>query len=210
MVASTKTATARETSASPPDGGLAAPAQAAAPKSGKTRIIMLTLLVVIGGSIGGYMWSRRNLESTDNAQIDGDVVAVPARATGTVAKVLFVENQAVKQGDLLALVDDAPAKAKVRQAAARVVAAEAAADAADAETSVAETNAKGNKAVASAALTTASMGAATATDQIKEAESQVRSTDVSLNQASDSEPPPPMSDVFAQLHSSSISRAEMP
>ena len=157
------------------------------PKSGKRGVIFLLVVLVAGAGVGGYLWSRRGLETTDDAQVDAEVVAVPARASGTLVKVLFVENQVVKVGDLLALVDDAPAKARAREAAARLVAAEAAADAADAEAKVVATSARGKKAVSSAALTTASMGALSAEDQIKEAQTAAHSAAVALKQAEENE-----------------------
>lgn len=126
-------------------------------------------------AVGGVVWfaTHYGRESTDDAQVDGEVVAVPSRATGVVAKVHFVENQAVKAGELLAELDDAQAKARLAQAEAALAAAEASADAADADASVAETNAHGSKAYADASLDAASAGATSASDQIRQAEAEV-------------------------------------
>jgi membrane fusion protein (multidrug efflux system) len=149
----------------------------------KRPLVLLLVGALAGG--GGLAWyvTHRGLEGTDNAQIDADVVAVPARQGGGVAKVLFAENQQVKEGDLLAELDDAPPKAKLAQAEANLAAAEAAVDASEADTQVVETNAVGNKSVAEASLQTASTGAATTADQIREAEVQVQGAEVSLKQA---------------------------
>ncbi len=164
--------------------GLASsPASAAAPARSKRPLVLLLIGALAGG--GGLAWyvTHRGLEGTDNAQVDADVIAVPARQGGIVAKVLFVENQQVKAGDLLAELDDAPPKAKLAQAEANLLAAEAAVDASEADTQVVETNAVGNKSVAEASLQTASTGAATTADQIREAEVQIQSAEVSLKQA---------------------------
>lgn len=145
-------------------------------------ILIGVLLLVVAVSLG--VWAHeRGHESTDDAQVDGEVVAVPTRASGLVVKVLFVENQRVKEGDVLAELDPSTATARLAQARATLEVAEAAAEAADADAHLSETNAKGNKAVSDAALATASVGAASASDQIKEAEAQVRTSEATLKQA---------------------------
>ena len=122
--------------------------------------------------------THRGLESTDDAQVDADVVSVPTRTSGVVAKVAFIENQAVKAGELLAELDAEPAKARLAQAEANLAAAEASAEAADADARVAETNARGNKSVAEASRSTGAQSSAVAsTQQIAEGEAQVASAD---------------------------------
>ncbi|MDC3953983.1 HlyD family secretion protein [Polyangium jinanense] len=162
--------------------GSAAAGASAKPKSkGRALLFVLLFVAVLGG--GGYGWTHRTLESTDNAQVDGEVIAVPARTGGTIAQVLFTENQAVKAGDTLAVLDDESAKAKLAQAEANVEAAEAAAEAAEADARVAEINALGNKSVAEASLQTAQGGVVSAADQRKEAEASVKSAETAFKQA---------------------------
>ncbi|HVK69592.1 MAG TPA: HlyD family secretion protein [Polyangium sp.] len=162
--------------------GSAAAGVSAKPKSkGRALLFVLLFAAVVGG--GGYWWTHRTVESTDNAQVDGEVIAVPARTGGTIAQVLFTENQQVKAGDTLAVLDDESAKAKVAQAEANVEAAEAAAEAAEADARVAEINALGNKSVAEASLQTAQGGVVSAADQRKEAEASVKSADTAFKQA---------------------------
>ncbi len=152
------------------------------PRSKRGLVLGLIAAAVIAG--GGFWYlTHRGLENTDNAQIDGDVVSVPARVGGVVTKILFTENQRVKTGDLLAELDSAPAQARLAEAEANVFAAQAQADAADATARVSETNAIGDKSVADASLITASVGAASSSDQIKEAAAQLESTQTSLAQA---------------------------
>ncbi|HYQ25706.1 MAG TPA: HlyD family secretion protein [Polyangiaceae bacterium] len=148
------------------------------------RGLVLGLIAVCVMASGGFWYTTHHgLENTDNAQIDGDVVSVPARVGGVVTKVLFVENQRVKSGEPLAELDSAPAQARLAEAEANVFAAQAQADAADATARVAETNAIGDKSVADASLITASVGAASSSDQIKEAAAQLESSQTSLAQA---------------------------
>jgi len=152
------------------------------PRSKRGLVLGLIAAAVIAG---GGIWyvTHHGLENTDNAQIDGDVVSVPARVGGVVTKILFSENQRVKTGELLAELDSAPARARLAEAEANVFAAQAQADAADATARVSETNAIGDKSVADASLITASVGAASSSDQIKEAAAQLESTQTSLAQA---------------------------
>jgi membrane fusion protein (multidrug efflux system) len=152
------------------------------PRSKRGLVLGLVAAVLLAG---GGIWyvTHHGLENTDNAQIDGEVVSVPARAGGVVIKVAFIENQRVKSGDLLAELDPAPAQARLAEAEANLFAAEAQADAADATAHVAETNAVGDKSVADASLVTAAVGAASTSDQIKEAAAQLESSQTSLAQA---------------------------
>jgi membrane fusion protein (multidrug efflux system) len=75
--------------------------------------------------IGGYLVWSHGKESTDDAQIEADVVPIAPRIGGMVAHVAVVENQHVKQGDLLLELDDADAKARVAQAQAELETAQA-------------------------------------------------------------------------------------
>src|SRR5689334_15344138 len=69
----------------------------AKPRSRTKRILLgLGLVAALGG--GGYTIATAGIEDTDNAQVDADVVAVPARVAGAVAKVHFQENQPVRAG----------------------------------------------------------------------------------------------------------------
>jgi membrane fusion protein (multidrug efflux system) len=160
----------------------AATTETTEPRSKRGLVLGLIAAAVIAG--GGFWYlTHRGLENTDNAQIDGDVVSVPARVGGVVTKLLFAENQRVKTGDLLAELDSAPAQARLAEAEANVLAAQAQADAADATARVSETNAVGDKSVADASLITAAVGAASSSDQIKEAAAQLQSAQTSLAQA---------------------------
>ncbi len=164
------------------DSSVPAQQEAAAPRSKRNLILGIIGAVVIGG--GGFWYvTHHGLEDTDNAQIDGDVTSVPARVGGVVTKIAFVENQRVKAGDLLAEIDPAPAQARLAEAEANVLSAQAQADAADANSRVAQVNAVGDKSVADASLITAAVGAASTSDQIKEAAAQLASAETTLAQA---------------------------
>lgn len=164
----------------------ATPVDAAAERSptSRKRLVGAIVALVVAGGAGAWYIHGRGIETTDDAQVDGEVVAVPARLAGPVTHVHFVENQKVKAGDLLVELDDSQAKARLAQAEATLASALASADAADAEAELAQVNALGNRSVAEAGLASASSGATGYSDQIKEGEAQVRSADVSFAQAS--------------------------
>src|SRR5262245_28670688 len=86
----------------------AAEATRAEKPASRQRLVLgaVAALVVVVGA--GWYVVHRGLENTDDAQVDGDVVAVPARMGGIVAHVHFTENQQVKAGDLLVELEDAP------------------------------------------------------------------------------------------------------
>ncbi|HKU43319.1 MAG TPA: biotin/lipoyl-binding protein, partial [Polyangiales bacterium] len=79
-----------------------------ATKPRRRRVVLAALGLALAAGGGSYYWANRNIESTDDAQVDAELVAVAARSGGTVLAVHFGDNQAVKQGQLLAEIDDAP------------------------------------------------------------------------------------------------------
>jgi len=65
-------------------------------------------------------WYYHGRESTDDAQVDGDITPVASKVYGTVAEVLVNDNQLVKAGQVLVHIDPRDAQAAVDQAAARL------------------------------------------------------------------------------------------
>ena len=85
------------------------------------KIALPVLLIVSGG-----MWFYyRNRVSTDDAQVDGHLVPVSSRVYGSVETVAVRDNQPVKKGDLLVVVDPRDIQAKVDQAKAALLMAQA-------------------------------------------------------------------------------------
>ncbi len=140
--------------------------------SRRTLIFILLLAAILAGGVTWYI-KRLGVESTDDAQIDGDVVSVPARTSAVVTKVLFTDNQLVKAGDPLVELDDAPTRAHLAAAEASLESAKAAADAADADARVAEINARSNHSAAQASLSGAASSATAFQDQVREAQASV-------------------------------------
>jgi membrane fusion protein (multidrug efflux system) len=65
-----------------------------------------------------------NRESTDDAQVDGHITPVAAKISGRVGKVLVLDNQQVKAGQLLVQIDPADCQAVLDQAKAALALAE--------------------------------------------------------------------------------------
>jgi membrane fusion protein (multidrug efflux system) len=69
----------------------------------KWILLGLAIVFVVGG-IGFWLYYSSR-ESTDDAQIEGDIVPISARVGGTVAKVLVDDNQYVEAGTTLVELD---------------------------------------------------------------------------------------------------------
>lgn len=90
------------------------------------RFVVLALIVVaavIAIPVYAYYSVR---ESTDDAQVDGHVIPISARISGTVLDVLINDNQPVKAGQELVKLDPADYQVAVEQAKAQLASAEAA------------------------------------------------------------------------------------
>lgn len=151
-------------------------------KSKRGIILAVVGIAAIAGG-GGYYVTHHGRESTDDAQVDADVVLVPARVDGVVKKVSFVENQRVKAGDVLAELDDATLVARLAQAEASLARATAQAEAADANAALVERNAVGNKSATKASLTGAAAGAQTEAAQLAEGKASLAAAQAQLAQA---------------------------
>lgn len=87
-------------------------------KNNKKKIIIISslLLILIIGVI--FFIRSSQYETTDNAQIDADVISVKTSVSGYIKSILFKDNQTVNKGDTLFILDDVELKAKVAQAEA--------------------------------------------------------------------------------------------
>ncbi len=87
-------------------------------------IIILALLVIGGGwyGISQYLHGQKH-EETDDAQVSADIVPVIPRVAGYVAEVRVKDNQQVKKGDTLVILDNRDHLVKLHQAEAALQAA---------------------------------------------------------------------------------------
>ncbi len=94
------------------------------PRTRRRRIVLASLAVVFilaGGAYAGY-WATvlRYQQSTDDAYVDGNRVAVMAQESGTVVAVLANNTVPVKRGQTLVRLDDSDARVALQQAKARL------------------------------------------------------------------------------------------
>jgi len=108
------------------ESGRAAP-RVAASKPRRRRVVLIGAGLLALAAVTAWWLHARHYEDTDDAQIDGDLVALSARVPGTVTAVRVADNQVVKQGDVLVELDPtdlevaaAQARAAVAQASAQI------------------------------------------------------------------------------------------
>jgi len=93
-------------------------------KSKKIKILATVASVIV--VIVLYVWiSGMGHQKTDNAQVDATITPVRAIVQGFVNEVKFTDNQMVKKGDVLIVIDDKDFKAKLTQAEAALESAKA-------------------------------------------------------------------------------------
>jgi membrane fusion protein (multidrug efflux system) len=85
---------------------------------------MAVAAVLLAAGVAYWLYARA-FESTDDAQIDGSISNVSPRITGIVRAVRVVEQQAVKEGDVLAEIDPTDLQIAFDQARAQVAQAQA-------------------------------------------------------------------------------------
>ncbi|MFD1141471.1 HlyD family secretion protein [Larkinella insperata] len=139
--------------------------------SRKTIIRVVIGLVLLVALFFGYSEFRQlqRFETTDNAQIDGDVDPIIPKVGGYVKSIRFQDNQRVKKGDTLVVLDDADYKIRVTQA-------EAALQSAQAGLGVS----RSNIGTASATIQTSQAGVLTARESVASAQANLEATQARL------------------------------
>ncbi|WP_312627298.1 HlyD family secretion protein [Scandinavium sp.] len=95
-------------------------------RPGKKPLIILGIVVVVMLVIAFIWWFlTRNEETTDDAFTDGNAVTIAPKAAGYVTELKVTDNQRVKQGDLLVVIDPRDNAAQRDQAKAQLGLAEA-------------------------------------------------------------------------------------
>ncbi|WP_373853679.1 MULTISPECIES: HlyD family secretion protein [Lonsdalea] len=88
---------------------------------GKKPLIILAIVVVVMLIVGLFFWlTSRNIETTDDAFTDSDAVTIAPKASGYVTQLQVKDNQFVKQGDLLVIIDPRDNTAQREQAQAQL------------------------------------------------------------------------------------------
>jgi membrane fusion protein (multidrug efflux system) len=133
------------------------------PKKKRLPLIIVAILVIVLGAwaVQRYLYSRHHV-STDNAQVDGHITVIAPRISAFIGRVLVDDNQHVKTGDTLVVLDDRDLRVKLEQAEAELR---------DAEASV---GTRGKAGQAQAELQATRAQAASATASVAAAESDYK------------------------------------
>lgn len=149
-------------------------AQATRRRRGMRAFIILgAILVVVVTAIVAYAFMTAGEESTDDAAVEADVVAVTSRVSGVVATVMARDNQEVAKGDALLELDQADFKARLEQSTADLETARAQAAGADAQVQVVEASARGGLRTAQAQVAAAGSAVESADSDIAAAHAAV-------------------------------------
>lgn len=110
-------------------------------KRSKVFVIILILLVVAGAwfGISKYTYGQHH-ETTDDAQVTTNISPVIPRISGYVTGVRVTDNQRVKKGDTLIILDDRDLRIKLEQSEAALATAQSNLNAAQASSSAASSN----------------------------------------------------------------------
>ncbi|MBA4849351.1 HlyD family secretion protein [Emticicia sp. BO119] len=141
-----------------------------------TKIIIRVVgaIVLIAALIYGYKEIQylQRYETTDDAQIDGNVDPVTPKIGGYIKAIRFRDNQFVKAGDTLFVIDDADYKIRVAQAEAAL------------QTAVATGGvSQFNIGVASATIQSSQANVQTARNQVATAQANVTAAQIRLKKA---------------------------
>ncbi len=92
---------------------------AAPEKKSKKKLVIISSVLSIVLIIGIiYFVISANYETTDNAQLDADIVSIKSSVSGYVQAIRFKDNQQVKKGDTLITIDNTDLRTRVAQAEA--------------------------------------------------------------------------------------------
>ncbi|MFB3785248.1 MAG: HlyD family secretion protein [bacterium] len=153
----------------------------------RERIRLLVLLAVLGAgglAWGGHLYFHNLLyESTDNAFIEGDVIAVAPKVAGHITALHVTDNQIVPEGGLLCEIDPRDYQMRVEEARAGLSGAQAQWRTAEANLQVVRTQAAADVAEASSAVRTARARMDITRDKVNQAQAAAAAARAALDNA---------------------------
>ncbi len=152
-------------------------------KAKRAYIILAAVASLVAILWFAHRWWTQGKQSTDDAQVEADVVPISSRVAGTILTTHVRDNQKVKRGDVLFEIDPASLDVEVARAEAEREAALAQLGAAEAQVAIVKSSSKGGLSSAQAALTGASASARGAADTIHAAEAAVARAHADLKTA---------------------------
>ena len=156
---------------------------ARAGRAARAYVLLAAVAAVIAGVWFVHRWMTKGKQSTDDAQVEADVVPVSSRVGGVILAAKVHDNQMVKKGDVLFEIDPAYLDVEVARTAAELEAAKAQQSAADAQVAIVEKSSTGGLSSAQAQLSGASAAVRSAADSTRAAEAAVTRAKADLEQA---------------------------
>ncbi len=83
---------------------------------GKQRIIAACVLVILGIAVGLYANNASKYQSTDDAYVEAHMVQVAPKVTGQIIELNVEDNQRIKEGDIVAVIDKDDYRIRFEQA----------------------------------------------------------------------------------------------
>lgn len=157
--------------------------------SPRKRPIKLILAVagvgaIAAGAFGFHWWQYASShEETDNATVAGHIHQISARVPGTVQKILIDDNQQVKAGQPLVVLDPRDYQIKLQQAQAELAAAQQKANSAQINIALSSKTAEATTTQSQGDLGKAQAAIAQAQAQVAEAEAGVPQAQAQLEEA---------------------------
>jgi membrane fusion protein, multidrug efflux system len=110
-------------------------------KINKRFLIIFSILIIGGGAFGFVKYNHaRHHEETDDAQIEASISPVIPRTAGYVSEIRVNDNQHVRKGDTLLILDNRDLVIKLEQAEAALAGARSSLSVAQANTSASQAN----------------------------------------------------------------------
>ncbi len=145
--------------------------------------IATVAVVVVVLAVGWYYLATH--VTTDDAQIDGHIVAIAPRVGGMVTDVQVDDNQQVKKGTVLVEIDRKDYQIALERSQAEYAAAEAALEAAQAGVPITSQSTASGLSVADAQLASARSAYQSAAKEVSAAEARLQAAQARAKQASD-------------------------
>jgi len=154
-------------------------------------LVPIVLLILLAGGYELFKYFG-TYESTDDAQVDGNIDPISARINGHITDVLVEDEQIVKAGDILVKIDPADYQVAVARAQADLADAEASLESSRTNIPIVSTNtqsqldtARSNRADAEAALVNAEKQLDAARARQETAQAQVTEAEANYKRAAD-------------------------
>jgi len=141
-------------------------------RGGKQKLIIIPAILLIAIFALVYWLAGRGWESTDDAQVQGDIVPINARVSGYVSRILVEDNQTVSPGQMLVQLDQRDLLAKLESVKAVIALQAAQKNASSAQVSIVEKTSSAGEMQAASAVLAAEAAVAAARSQASGAESQ--------------------------------------